>query len=176
MYTEKPSHTNALPSRRSYTQMPLGSFTHRLFYTQAPLLTNVFTHRCLYTPDAFAQRYLCTAFLHTDTFTHRCPYAKTLLHTDAFTQTRLHTDSFTHRHFYTPTLLRTDAFTQRPSKTLFTHKRLYTQTFCHTDAFTHRRLPPRMLNRNFISIFDDRPLFRAKGLHFVVPRWHRPPP
>ena len=31
-------------------------------------------------------------------------------------------------------------------------------------------------HRNFTAVFDDRTSFRAKGLHFVAPRWHCPPP
>ena len=63
VYTQKPSHThtNALPHRRSYTQMPLGSFTHRLLYAQALLHTGPFTHKCFYTQMP----------LHTDAFAHR---------------------------------------------------------------------------------------------------------
>ena len=28
----------------------------------------------------------------------------------------------------------------------------------------------------FVLVFDDRPSFRAKELHVVGPRWHRPRP
>ena len=125
-----------------------------------------------------------TRFLHTGSFTHRRFYTQTLLHTDAFyTQDTFYTQAFTHRSFYTQTLLHTDPFTHRRfyTQTLlhteaFTQMLLHTETFTHTDAFTHRSFYTQTLsfrakgllrhkkNRNFSSVFDDRPSFRAKRL------------
>ena len=109
--------------KRLHTQKLLhgGVFAQRGFctHTQAPLHTESFTQRSLYTEE----------LLQTDAFTHRSFYAQRslyteeLLHIDAFTQ------AFTQRSLYTAELLHTDAFTC---------KRFYMQKLLHTEAFTLR--------------------------------------
>ena len=106
--------------RRTHT------FTHKRFYTQTLLHTDVFPHRSFYIQK----------LLHTDAFTHRPFYTQTLLHKHFYThtlirfytRTLLHANTFTYRRFYTQTLLHSDTFT---------HRRFSTQTLLHTDAFTH---------------------------------------
>ena len=156
-------HTNALAH----------THTHRRLYTRTPLHTEAVTHRWFYTQ----------MLLHTGTFTH------TLLHTDAFTykhliyiytKTLVHTDAFTHRHLtlrrlYTQTLLYTKLFThtKMPLQTqASTHRDFYTQNFEHAKnwillqfladqaSFRANGLLPRMLTRNFTTVFADRPCER----------------
>ena len=68
--------------------------THRDFYTQKLLHTEIVTHKRVYTQT----------ILHTNTFfTHRDFYTH-------YTQKLLHTDAFTYRRFYTQTLLHTNVF------------------------------------------------------------------
>ena len=118
-----------------------------VFYTQALLHTDAFTHKHFYTNTFTHKHFHTQTLLHTDALTHRRFYTQTLLHTETFThrpfytQTFLHTDAFTHRHFYTQTLLHTDPFTHRRflHTDALTHKHIYTQTHLHTEAFTHRR-------------------------------------
>ena len=137
--------------RRTHT------FTHKRFYTQTLLHTDVFPHRSFYIQK----------LLHTDAFTHRPFYTQTLLHTNTFTHIRLY--AFTHGRFYTQTLLHTDAFT---------HRRFYTQTLLHTDAFTLRHFYTQKTRNALFHLASSRsywshvlqglPLVHA-GLTFKLP-------
>ena len=85
--------------------------THRGFYIQTFLHTNIFT------PKGFihSRSSSTQTFWHTNILTQKCFYTQTCLHTDTFKNTNL----FTHGPVYayteccTQTLLHTDAFTQK---------------------------------------------------------------
>ena len=73
-------------------------FTHRRFYTQAPLLT----HTLLHTDSFTHRRFYTQALLRTGSSPHRHFYTLhvyTQMITDASTQIPLHTDAFTYRRF-----------------------------------------------------------------------------
>ena len=150
------------------------TFTHRSFYIQTLLRTDAFTHK----------RFDTQTLLHTDAFyTQNAFYTQTLSHTNTCTHRGFYTNTFTqtllHKHFYTQKLLHTNTFT---------HRRFYTQTLWHTDAtigphfvrkgcsrtsqiailpqflpigpsFRAKGLLRDKSNRNFTSVFADRPSF-----------------
>ena len=77
--------------------------------------------------------------------------------TEVFTQKLLHTDALTLRKFL--------------HREFYTHKRLYTEKFLQTEL--HRETWPQssfytVQNRNFTSLRDIRPSFRAEGLHLTL--------
>ena len=144
---------------RFYTQMPLGYFTHRLFYTQAPLLTDAFTHSA-------HRRFYTKTILHTGAFAQRPFYTQTLVHKDPFTQrpfySLLHTDAFPHRRFTqrSQTLLHKGAFTHTDAFRRLLQRRVYTQAPSLTDTRVVRQNP------SLPHFFNDRTSFVAK----VLPR------
>ena len=173
-YTQKLLHTNPFTQMHFYTQTLLhtNKFTQKRSYTQTLLHTNTFTHRSFYT--------------HTDTHTHTVLHTNTFTHRPSNTQTLLHTNPFTHKPFDTETLWHTEAATRGPHLHTdpLTHKRLhsYTNTLLHptpvTSQFFLSFWPSTIIScegvapgqvrhkkkRNFSSVFDHRPSFRAKGL------------
>ena len=96
-------------------------------------------------PSSVEGAFYTQTSLHRNTRTHKPVYTQRLLHTEGFTH-----NTFTQMHLYTQTLLHTNIFTQ---------KRSYTQT-----PFPAKGLLQHTINRNFTSVFADRPSFRAKGL------------
>ena len=169
-YTQTSLHRNTLTHKPIYTQRLLHTegFTNRHFYTMTLLHTDAFTHRrSLHRERCYTQNLLHT-LLHTNTFTHRHFYTHTFTHKhfSFYTETLVHTNLFTHKDFYTQKVLHTTLL----HRCTFTHKHFYTQTSLHRNARTHKPLCVRQKllqhtkNRNFTSVFADRPSFRAKGL------------
>ena len=52
----------------------------------------------------------------------------------------------------------------------------FTPFFADRLSFRAKGLGPKVTSRSLTSVFADQPLFRAKWLHVVAPRWHRPWP
>ena len=190
-YTKFLVHTYAFTHKRFYTQMPLhtGSFTPRHFYTQTFCHTDAFTHRHSYTQT----------HLPRDPFTQRPFYTQMLFHTDA-----LRTDTSTHRGFDTlrldtQTRLHRDAFTHGGLRRTLEHSQFYIilpqfltiePHFLRKGCDRHLKIAilPEFWRSNliscekvaadtkkFLTIEPYRTSFRAKGLHFVPPRWHCAP-
>ena len=182
LYTQKPSHADAVAQSGFYTEAftcrsfaqssfctkkPLhreaftqSSFAHRSFYPQKPV--QPFTSRALHggawslSQESFYPGQLlhrkAQRSLCTETILHR----EKPLHRTAFTvfwsTDNFIQSSFTHRSFYTQKFLRTDAFTQSS---------FYTQTLLHTDtcalaACPHRSLYTQKLKHR--AAFSQRPL------------------
>ena len=75
---------------------------------------------------------------------------------------------------YFPVLLCTTKLAQSTSQYYFVLQSLHKVRPSTTSYY--KACTKYFKNRNFTSVFDDRTSFRAKGLHFVAPRWHCPAP
>ena len=76
LYTEKLYTQKLLHTANFHTEKPLHAPTRRSIYTEKLLHTEAFTHRSLYTQQAFTQKSLYTEkLLHKKAFRHRSFYA-----------------------------------------------------------------------------------------------------
>ena len=96
-------HTDCFTQRSLYSKELLHTNVSELLHTEV-LHEEVFTQRVLVHTDAFAHRSFYTEKpLHRGAFTHKSVYTQqAFTHTGAFTQRSLYTEEFfTHRRFYT---------------------------------------------------------------------------
>ena len=143
------------------------------FYTEKPLYRGTFTHKSVYTQQAFT---------HTGTFTQRRLYTKDVFITEDFTQRNLSSKAswifyiqkllykeifsfLRYRHIYTQKFLHRENFTQR----IFTHGNFYIQRNLYTDALSHRETftQRNLYTKKFLhtETFTHKNLYTEKSLH-----------
>ena len=135
-------HRAALAQRSIVTQKLLhrDTFTHKGFYIQAPLHTDVLRteaptplHRKAFTEKNPYPQMQREAFVHNTVLAQRRLYKQKLLHRDVLRQKSfsakkcLQTEAFTERTLYVEKLLHREAFEQTTfGQNIFTHKSFYT--------------------------------------------------
>ena len=191
IYTETLLHTNPFTPKHFYTQKLLHTHTHRHthtpFCTRTLLHTDPLTHRqkLLHTNPFTHEHFDTETLWHTEAATHG-PH----LHTDPLTHKRLHSHPFTSNTSYIailPRFLHIEPRFVQNSCSGTSKIAILPQFLCIDPHFVRNgcsRTSPAQVksqfylsfwrstliscemvaHRNFTSVFDDRPSFRAKGL------------